>query len=356
MKRTTLAVMAALLLLIPASVSMAVEAPDDVPDGMAWDPVKERLIKDPLKVDARFIAKRTGRPYREVLAQLRTQERLDKPLARLERDPDYAGAFWAGGKALVVQFKDDVPGRAMKNLRAKSLVPVRGKVVEHSMRDLERFQRQVMVGLEAAGIEDWTAALDPQRQKVTATARATEPALREAARAEVARRVPAKVVSLSFTDGPLSRTYEAKRQPAMPHEVMADGIGLTPVEGRAVSDLVRRLNSLPGLIWPDAQVPTSLAEFLPAAREQLWSQANDALRLPLHLRFVAARCSSDGEKVTLVFEELRPPYLTRTYAYVARRAMPTSVDDGWSGGYGMSSVADDPEFVRIMGSDTVACP
>lgn len=113
--------------------------------------------------------------------------------------------------------------------------------------------------------------------------------------------------------------------------------------------------SLPALLWPDAPLPASLAEFVPAAREQLWAQAIDGLRLPLHLRFLEARCNSDGG-VALVFEEIGRPFFATTYAYAVRGSMPTSPDDGWGGGYGMTSVLDDPEFIHLLGDDTTACP
>ena len=113
--------------------------------------------------------------------------------------------------------------------------------------------------------------------------------------------------------------------------------------------------SLPALLWPDAPVPASLAEYLPAAREQLWGQATDGLRLPLHLRFLEARCNSSGG-VALVFEEIGRPFFATTYAYAVRSSMPTSVHDGWAGGTGQTSVLDDPEFILLMGDVTVACP
>lgn len=115
------------------------------------------------------------------------------------------------------------------------------------------------------------------------------------------------------------------------------------------------LPSLPSVIWPDAPVPESLVEFIPAAREQLWDQATDGLRLPLHLRFLEARCNGDGG-VALVFEEIGPPFLGTAYAYAVRGSMPTSLDDAWGGGYGLSSVLDDAEFIHTMGTDTAPCP
>ena len=63
---------------------------------------------------------------------------------------------------------------------------------------------------------------------------------------------------------------------------------------------------LPPVVWPDAPVPASLAASVPSARWRLWTEATDALRLPLHLTFVEARCGSDGS-VALIFEEHRPP-------------------------------------------------
>jgi hypothetical protein len=57
----------------------------------------------------------------------------------------------------------------------------------------------------------------------------------------------------------------------------------------------------------------------------------------------------------LVFEEIGPPYLSTTYAYAVRGSMPASEEDAWSGGYGLSDVLADPEFVHLMGADTVPC-
>lgn len=98
-----------------------------------------------------------------------------------------------------------------------------------------------------------------------------------------------------------------------------------------------------------------VADFVRTAREQLSNQATDGLRLPLHLRFIQARCSSDGG-VSFVFEELGPPYRQRTYAYAVRGSMPMSREESWGGGYGLTSVFTNPEFIHSMGSDTVGCP
>ena len=112
---------------------------------------------------------------------------------------------------------------------------------------------------------------------------------------------------------------------------------------------------VPPALWADRPVPASLAAFVPAARQQLWSEATDGLRLPLHLTFVEARCSPNGY-VALIFEEHRPPYTETRFAYALRGSMPVGVDDSWGGGFGITgSVLDDTEFVYQMGLDTGSC-
>ncbi|MDA8201610.1 MAG: hypothetical protein M0Z49_02400 [Chloroflexi bacterium] len=112
---------------------------------------------------------------------------------------------------------------------------------------------------------------------------------------------------------------------------------------------------LPPVLWPDRPIPPSLAAYVPAARQQLWSEATDSLRLPLHLTFREARCSPDGS-VALIFEEHRPPYTETRFAYALRGSMPTAADDSWDGGAGIAgSVLDDSEFIHQMGSDSTVC-
>ncbi len=112
----------------------------------------------------------------------------------------------------------------------------------------------------------------------------------------------------------------------------------------------------PPLVWPDAPAPPALATYIAPARQHLWTEATDGLRVPLHLTFIEARCGADGA-VALIFDEHRPPYTDRAFGYVARGSMPTSADDSWSGGYGIAgSVFDDSEFVHLLGPDPVPCP
>ncbi len=112
---------------------------------------------------------------------------------------------------------------------------------------------------------------------------------------------------------------------------------------------------VPPVLWPDRPVPASLAAFVRAARQQLWSEATDGLRLPLHLSFVEARCSPNGS-VALIFAEHRPPYAETRFAFALRGSMPTATDDTWGGGAGVAgSALDDSEFVHQMGLDTGSC-
>ena len=112
---------------------------------------------------------------------------------------------------------------------------------------------------------------------------------------------------------------------------------------------------VPAALWPDAPAPASVAAYLPSARAQLWSEATEGLRLPLHLQFIEARCAADGA-VALVFREHRPPYRDSTSAYAIRGSMPTALDDAWGSGTGIDGTlfADD-EFLHLMGRDHRPC-
>ena len=146
-----------------------------------------------------------------------------------------------------------------------------------------------------------------------------------------------------------SQAFAAQAEPAQ-----GEDEPLTMAEA-SMTALTHAIETAPLLVWPDASAPASLARYVPVARQQLLRRAIDRLLWPLHLRFVEARCSSDG-KVALVFEEVRPLLPWRTFAVAWRGSMPTSPDQGWGGGTGMASVLDDAEFVQVMGSDTFACP
>lgn len=111
--------------------------------------------------------------------------------------------------------------------------------------------------------------------------------------------------------------------------------------------------ALPPVLLPDAPAPASLAPFVASARHQLWVEGT--LLVPPYLRFVEARCQVGGTAVALVFEEWRFPYLNRNYAYAIHGSMPTAGDDGWGGGFGVTSLATDDEFLFQMGSNSKPC-
>ncbi|MDQ3552831.1 MAG: hypothetical protein M3395_00260 [Chloroflexota bacterium] len=113
---------------------------------------------------------------------------------------------------------------------------------------------------------------------------------------------------------------------------------------------------LPPMLIQDASAPRSLTPYIAEARHRAWTEATDGLRLPLHLRFVEARCSTDGRgAVALIFEEWRPPYLDITHSVVWRGSMPTPENDSWGGGSDIRSFETDPEFIHVMGPDSSPC-
>lgn len=113
---------------------------------------------------------------------------------------------------------------------------------------------------------------------------------------------------------------------------------------------------VPPVVFPDGPAPTDVAAYVPVARQQLLNQLDVTARFPVYLRFIEARCSTDGSGgIALLFEELRPPYLATTIAYTARRGLPTSPHDAWSGGFGVRSVDEDDEFIHLMGERSASC-
>ena len=113
---------------------------------------------------------------------------------------------------------------------------------------------------------------------------------------------------------------------------------------------------VPPVAFPDHAAPERVAPFVPAARDQLLDQLDPVARFPVYFRFLEARCSTDGSGgIALLFEELRPPYLEPTIAYTTRRGLPASPEDAWSGGFGVRSIDDDPEFIHLMGPGSARC-
>ena len=106
---------------------------------------------------------------------------------------------------------------------------------------------------------------------------------------------------------------------------------------------------LPPLVLRDAPAPTVLAPYVRSARASV--RQNIEGLLPVHLRYVGARCRAGGGTVIL-FEQWQPPYLNVRYAYAMAGSLPTA---GWSGGTGWDDLAEDPEIAAFLGSKEVVC-
>jgi hypothetical protein len=108
--------------------------------------------------------------------------------------------------------------------------------------------------------------------------------------------------------------------------------------------------ALPPVLLRDAPAPARIAPHVADARASVWGAAF-RFPLPLHLRFVGARCRADGGEV-LVFEQWEPPYLMVRYGYAMTGRWPPL---GWSGGSNWDDLADDPEIAQFLGSEEVPC-
>ena len=111
---------------------------------------------------------------------------------------------------------------------------------------------------------------------------------------------------------------------------------------------------VPPLVLRDADAPDNVAGVVDDARQAVKASSR-VFPLPLHVRFVAARCFEDGF-VALSFEEWVPPYLGHRYAVmIGARG---TADHGWEGGYHLESIGPgsqiERDYVSQLG-DEVAC-
>jgi hypothetical protein len=106
----------------------------------------------------------------------------------------------------------------------------------------------------------------------------------------------------------------------------------------------------PGLVWPDAAAPASVARHLDAARQRV-RMGFDGLRF-VHLRLVATRCRDDGG-VAVVFEQVEFPFLSNRFAIV----MSPNPEELRSGhlGVGLVDPTGHPEFTTWLGDREVSC-
>ena len=112
--------------------------------------------------------------------------------------------------------------------------------------------------------------------------------------------------------------------------------------------------TVPPLLLRDAAAPAQVAPLVDDARHTVIGNSR-VFPLPLHPRFIDARCFKDGF-IALYFEEWVPPYLGVRYA-VAVGELGAPVN-GWEGGYHLDSIGPgstfDQEWVPLLG-DEVSC-
>lgn len=146
------------------------DVPQDLPDGMWYDPETRQVRADALAIDAAAIAKRTGLPVDKVLASLEAQLRMDELLAAVQsRFPDtFVGLYWDDEMQAVAQFKGEAPAEALRILGASG-VGVRAEMVTYSASELDALRDNVERALEKRGLKEWVVAVDSRNQLVLVT-------------------------------------------------------------------------------------------------------------------------------------------------------------------------------------------
>lgn len=167
------------------------------------------LADDWLDRRAAGIAEKNGWTVELAKAYLRTPGLVDRPLAKLARtNPNYAGSYWTQKGALTVMFKDVAPRGVLREVRDAALVKVNAKIVEYSMQDVERMQREIEGVLDRLGVVEWGTALPVWPQQVIVDVRTGDPRMQGAIGDGIAAVVPEGVADINFTDQPLVRLYE----------------------------------------------------------------------------------------------------------------------------------------------------
>jgi len=146
------------------------DVPQDVPDGMWYDPETRQLRADALAIDAAAIAERTGLPVDTVLASLEAQLQMDELLAVVgSRFPDtFVGLYWNEKMQAVAQFKGQAPAEALRILEASG-VGVRAELVRYSASELDALKDQVLRAIEGRGLKERVVAIDSRNQLVLVT-------------------------------------------------------------------------------------------------------------------------------------------------------------------------------------------
>lgn len=176
--------------------------PLDVPDGMEWDPATG-LRSDVLEIDARQIAEDTGRPYDQVLAQLRAEQRLDDIVPEVEaRYPAFVAVAWTDDGRLLAQFVGDAPAEALTWLEGAG-VPVAPVSVRFGRAELDARQSAVVSVLRGRGATDYSVATDPWTQHILVSVSAADDVSEAAIRAALPTGIAQQDVSIDVVVGPV---------------------------------------------------------------------------------------------------------------------------------------------------------
>jgi streptogrisin B len=184
------------------------DVPQDVPDGMWYDPETRQVRTDAIAIDAAAIAKRTGLPVDKVLASLEAQLQMDELLAAVQsRFPDtFVGLYWDDEMQAVAQFKGQAPAEALRILGASG-VGVRAELVTYSASELDALRDNVERSLEKQGLREWVVALDSRNQLVLVTIGEGAGTDSNAIASELREAFAAAPVVIDSVDGPVTKDW-----------------------------------------------------------------------------------------------------------------------------------------------------
>jgi hypothetical protein len=159
---------------VPGNDQAPTSGPDDVPDGMWYDPSTAQLRDDALAVDAACLAERSGMDIDRALVSLQAQQSMDSLLAEVQAQyPDvFVGVYWDEDLRAVAQFIDRVPEDAVRILETSG-VEVTAELAKYSGSGLDSLMDDVISSLDASGAPDFSVAVDPRSQTVFVTIGAT---------------------------------------------------------------------------------------------------------------------------------------------------------------------------------------
>lgn len=194
-----------------ASAANGASPPEDVPDGMEWDPDRG-LLEDPLRVDARLGAWLGRGSEDKLLETLRAQEKMDDILPRVrDRYDDFVDVYWTEGGSVVGQFTTDAPNGAVE-LLGESGANVMTERVRFSRDELEQFRADVVATLrEISGdgkAARWVVAVDPRGQRIVVTV--ASDALKDGLQADLPARSRTADIEVDVAKGDLYTDFATR--------------------------------------------------------------------------------------------------------------------------------------------------